>query len=344
MEGEVTGNARAEFPVAGPGKNIDNQEGGNCPMKRSMRLTIPATLIVTLATFGCAQAPEAEKKAAAEAVSAAKAAGAEKYAPSDFAAAAAALKAAEDQMAARKYGEAKTAYVKAKEQADKAAKAGEAGKAAMKSQVNQQLAEMGTRWRELEGKVRAAGRKFKPEQKQAWETDAKATAEALQAAQAAAGDDPAMATEHLARVVQILEKWEVEVKSLTTSAQRMKSVGKKEQPAASGEMTAPVKAAYTFLLAWAKGEWDVAKTVATETVALKVGGKEYAVDVGRGKAEALVVLPFKGISTVRQNGEVKGVTVDELTLKVGETERRGKGMVTLQKNDGQFLVSGLTVE
>ena len=192
-------------------------------MKGSLRrLIIPATLIVALAGFGCASPPSAEKKAATEAVSAAKAAGAEKYAPGDFAAATDALKAAEDQMTARKYSEAKTAYAKAKEQA---------GKAATKSQVEQQLAEAGKRWQELEGKVKAAAKKFKAEQKQAWEADAKATAEALQAAKAAAGDDPAAAMDKLAGVVQALEKWEVEVKGLGTSAPKMKTAEKKEQPA-----------------------------------------------------------------------------------------------------------------
>ncbi len=314
-------------------------------MKGSLRrLIAPAAFVVALASFGCAQAPEAEKKAAEDAVSAAKAAGAEKYAPSDFAAAAAALKAAEDQMSARKYSEAKTAYMKATEQAENAAKAGEDGKAAMKSQVEQQLAETAKRWQELEGKVKAAAKKFKAEQKQAWEADAKAAAGALQAAKAAAGDDPAAATEKLAGVVQALEKWEAEVKGLATSAQKMKSAEKTEQPAVSGEMPPHVKAAYTFLLAWGKGQWDAAKAVATETVTLKVGGTQYTLDVVRGKADALLVLPFKGISTVRESGKVRGITVEELALMVGGTEKRGKGTLMLQKNNGQFLVSELMVE
>ncbi len=301
-------------------------------------------LTVALASFGCVSPPNEEKKAAEQAVTAAKAAGAEKYASADFAAATEALKAADSQMGERKYSEARAAYVKAKELAEKVAKGVEAGKAAMRSQVEQQLAETGKRWQELEGKVKAAAKKFKAEQKKAWEADAKAAAEALQAAKAAAGDDPAAAMDKLATVVQALEKWEAEVKGLATSAPKMKSAEKTEQPAVSGEMPAHVKAAYTFLLAWGKGKWDAAKAVATETVTLRVGDRQYTLDVAGGKAEAMLVLPFKGLSTVRESGKVKGVTVEELALKVGGIEKRGKGTLTLQKNNGQFLVSGLTVE
>jgi hypothetical protein len=71
-------------------------------------------------------------------VTAAKAAGAEKHAAADSAAATETLKAADAQMGERKYSEARAAYVKAKELAEKAAKGVEAGKATMKAQVEQE--------------------------------------------------------------------------------------------------------------------------------------------------------------------------------------------------------------
>lgn len=119
---------------------------------------------------------------------------------------------------------------------------------------------------------------------------------------------------------------------------------KKGEPARPTEMPPHIRAAYTFLMAWGKGEWNAAKAVATEKVAVKAGEKEFTLDVAAGKAEAIVVLPFKGLSTVRVEGKVKGVTVDEITLKAGTTEKRGKGALTLEEKDGQFLVTGVAVE
>ncbi len=160
-------------------------------------------------------------------MSAAKAAGAEAYAPSDFAAAADALKAAETQMGAKKYSEAKTAYVKVKELAGKAATAAEAGKAAMKSQVEAALADAEKRWQELEGKVKEAAKRLKAEQRQAWEADAKSAMEALQAAKTAAGSDPAAAKSKLAAVTGALDKWEGELKALPAPAKGAKKAVKK---------------------------------------------------------------------------------------------------------------------
>lgn len=192
-----------------------------------VRLTASVLLMATLVTFGCVSPPEAEKKTAEEAVSAAKAVGAEQYASSEFAAATDALKAGASQMAAKKYGEAKTAYVKAKEQAERAAKGVEAGKVAMKSQVEQQLAETEKRWREVTGKIRAATMQFKTNQKQVWEADAKSTQEALQAAKTAIGDDPAAAKEKLGVVDAALDKWEAELKALVAPPKEAKKPDKK---------------------------------------------------------------------------------------------------------------------
>jgi len=182
------------------------------------RLVGPAVLMAGLVASGCASPPEAEKKAAEQAVSAARAAGADKYAASDFAAMTSALQAAEAQMGAKKYSEAKTSYVKVKELADKAVRAAQSGKAAMKAAVEQQLADAEKRWQELVGKLKALARKLTAGRKQAWEADAKAVAEALQAAKAAAADDPAGAKEKLAMVTAILDKWGAEVSALAAPA------------------------------------------------------------------------------------------------------------------------------
>jgi len=118
----------------------------------------------------------------------------------------------------------------------------------------------------------------------------------------------------------------------------------KAKPAASGEMPAHIQAAHVFLTAWGKGDWAAAKAVAAEKVQVKAGDKVFSLDLESGKAEVTLSFPFKGISTVRVEGKVKGVTVEEIGLKTGGTERRGKGTLTLEEKDGKFLVTGVAVE
>lgn len=58
-----------------------------------------------------------------------------------------------------------------------------------------------------------------------------------------------------------------------------------------------------------------------------------------------VVFPFRGISTFRMKGEVKGVTlVVEIGLKAGEIKQRGRGTVTLEEKNGEYRVTAVAVE
>ncbi len=177
-----------------------------------VRVVTAAVVAVALFTFGCASAPEAEKKAAEEAVSAAKAAGAERYAAGEFAAATDSLRQAESHLGAKRYNEAKTAYTKARDLAEGAVKAAEARKAGMRSEVEQRLATMEARWQELEAKVKATAKKLKLEQKQTWEADAKGVEAAFQSAKGGAANDPNAANEKLVTIGAIVEKWEAELK------------------------------------------------------------------------------------------------------------------------------------
>lgn len=188
----------------------------------SVRFLATSVLAVAVVTSGCASPPTADKTAAEQAVGAARAAGAEKYASNDFVAATTTLKEAETQMAAKKYADAKTAYLRAKELAEKAAKAVEGGKAAMKSQVEAQLAEVEKRWQDIEAKVKVAMVKFKVEQKQAWESDARGARDALQAAKGTAGDDPAVAKDQLATVTSAVAKWDEQLRAIPAPAKRGK--------------------------------------------------------------------------------------------------------------------------
>src|SRR5437763_16103477 len=100
-----------------------------------------------------------------------------------------------------------------------------------------------------------------------------------------------------------------------------------------------IQTALTFLTAWGNQRWDELKTVAAVQVTVKVGDKAFTLEPAAQKAEVALVFPFRGLSTVRQDEKVKGVTVEELGLKVGDSETRGPGSITLKEQDGQYWVT-----
>ena len=187
-----------------------------------VRVVVPLLAAVSLLTFACASPPEAEKKAADAAVSAATAAGAEKYAPSEFSAMTAAVKKAESEMSRKAYKEAKASYEAVKDLADKAAKAAAAGKAAATADVDKQIADLEGRWKELQGQAEAAAKKLKADQKAAWDTDAKGVTEALEAAKAAIAADAAAAKAKLASIPAVLDKWAADLAALAAPAKDSK--------------------------------------------------------------------------------------------------------------------------
>jgi colicin import membrane protein len=191
-----------------------------------VRVVVPLLAAVSLLTFACASPPEAEKKAADAAVSAATAAGADKYAPSELSAMTAAVKKAESEMSSKAYKEAKASYVAVKDLAEKAAQAAAAGKAAARAEAEKQIADLEGRWKELQGKVEAAAKKLKSNQKAvwdtAWDTDAKGVAQALEAAKAVVVTDAADAMAKLASIPTVLDRWEADLAALATPAKDAK--------------------------------------------------------------------------------------------------------------------------
>ena len=181
-------------------------------------LVVPLLAAVSLVAVGCASPPEVEKKAAETAVSAAKSAGADRYAASDYAAMNDALKAAESEMSAKKYTEAKASYEKVKALAEKAAAAAGSGKSAMKVEVEKQVGDLEKRWQALEGKAKATAKKLKAEQKKAWDAGTKSVTEGLQAVKGAVGDDPAGAKDKLSAVTAAMDKWEAELAAMAKPA------------------------------------------------------------------------------------------------------------------------------
>lgn len=177
---------------------------------------VPLLAAVSLLAFACASPPEAEKKAADQAASAATAAGAEQYAPTEFSAMTAAVKKAESEMSKKAYKEAKASYESAKDLADKAARAAESGKAAVKAEAEKQMADLESRWKELQGKAEAFATKLKADQKAAWEADAKSIADAFDAAKATLATDARAVKDKLAAIPAVLDKWEAELTALAT--------------------------------------------------------------------------------------------------------------------------------
>lgn len=84
--------------------------------------------------------------------------------------------------------------------------------------------------------------------------------------------------------------------------------------------------------------------VATDTVVLRTGDQEYTVDVVGGTTEVMLIFPFRGLSTVRVEGKVKGVTVDHIAIRAEGVEKEGRGTLTLEERDDGFIVTGVSVE
>ena len=190
---------------------------------------VPLLASVSLLTLACTSLPEAEKRAADAAVSAATAAGADKYAPSEFAAMMAAVKKAEYEMSNKAYKKARASYEAVKDLAEKATKAAEkaaaaaaAEKAAATADAEKQIADLEGRWKELQGQAEAAGKKLKADQKAAWDTDAKGVAEALEGARAAVAIDAAAAKAKLASIPAVLDKWAADLAALAAPAKDRK--------------------------------------------------------------------------------------------------------------------------
>ena len=110
-----------------------------------------------------------------------------------------------------------------------------------------------------------------------------------------------------------------------------------------GKLAAHLRVIDAFLTAWGKENWAEARRVAAEQVWVRIGEKILLVDLPSGQAEVALIFPFGGISTVRVEGEVKGVTVEEIGLKVGKIEKRGPGTITLEEKDGEYRVTAVSV-
>jgi hypothetical protein len=103
-----------------------------------------------------------------------------------------------------------------------------------------------------------------------------------------------------------------------------------------------IEATQTFLVTWGHQRWADLQTVTTERVAVTVGSGSYTLEPGAQKSDVRLALPFRGLSTVRTDGKITGVRVDEMVFKVGDQEMRGPATVDLAEENGLFRVTGVT--
>ena len=164
--------------------------------------------VCCLLVVGCTSPPDAEQRAAREAASAARSAGAEQYAPSEFIAMTTAVKKAEAEMAAKAYKDARVSYTEARILADNAARSALTGKATMRDDLEKQLTELVQRWENLGGQAQAASKQMRAVQKQVSDADARTVVEQLEAAKTAVSGDLVVAKERLALASAALDRWE----------------------------------------------------------------------------------------------------------------------------------------
>lgn len=107
--------------------------------------------------------------------------------------------------------------------------------------------------------------------------------------------------------------------------------------AQQASISPPIETARTFLMAWGHEKWDELKTVAGDQITVRVGDKTYSLQPG-ANSEVKLVFPFRGLSTVRADGAVKSIAIQDLGIKVGDNEVRGAATLTLDEKDGSFRV------
>jgi len=198
-------------------------------MKNStLSVSVLVVLALVMVFVGCAKPPDAEQKAAKEAMDAAMSAGADKYAKADMDAAKKVWDGAEAQVKDKKYKEAKQGYMDAKAAFEKAAKAVEAGKKAASDQANAAVATIQEAWKNLEATAKKMEKKL-IEKKEAWTTDAKAISEGLGKAEEMIAAEPAGAKAKLDGLKAMVDKWENTFKEMAAAPAKPEATKKEKK-------------------------------------------------------------------------------------------------------------------
>jgi hypothetical protein len=193
-------------------------------------VSLMVILALALVFIGCASPPEAEKSAANAAMTAATAAGADKYAAADLDAAKKIWDGAEAQMKEKKYKEAKQAYVEAKAAFEKATAAVMAGKQTAAAEANAAVVALEEAWLKLEATAKSIEKKMK-DKKEAWTADATTLTESLKATKDAIALDPAGAKKKIAELKSIVDKWDAAFTELAAAPVKPEAGPKGVKPA-----------------------------------------------------------------------------------------------------------------
>jgi hypothetical protein len=117
-----------------------------------------AVLLLALLVFACAEPPNKEMGQAQGAIDTARAAGADKYAPDEYASATKALQQANDAVAQRDYRAALNLAIESREHAQNAAREAAETRARVRGQVERSMAEVATLLAEANERVTTAPR------------------------------------------------------------------------------------------------------------------------------------------------------------------------------------------
>ena len=176
---------------------------------------LPAWLLVTLVVLpACAEPPNKEINQAQGAVDAARAAGAERYAPDEFHAATQALKDANDAVTQRDYRLALNQALESRERAQDAARAAADSKSRLRSEVEQTMATVAGQLAQANARVSAArsGRGARHNLRDAQQLLAQVNADVQKAGAAVKDDDYVEAQralmgvkDRIAQVLSLLE-------------------------------------------------------------------------------------------------------------------------------------------
>ncbi len=177
---------------------------------------LPAWLLVTLLVVlsACAEPPNKEINQAQGALDAARAAGADRYAPDEYRAAGTALKAANDAVAQGDYRLALNNALDSRERAQNAARQAAEGRARVRSEVERSMVEVASLLAQANGRVAVAGKTRVPRRtlREAQELLAVVNDDVQKAGAAMKAEDYASAQpalsgikERIAKVIALLE-------------------------------------------------------------------------------------------------------------------------------------------
>jgi hypothetical protein len=89
--------------------------------------------------------------------------------------------------------------------------------------------------------------------------------------------------------------------------------------------------------------WAEAREFAADKISFKVAGRDLELDLAAKKSGARVVR-FEKVSTLRDGLAVKGVSVENIEVRLGTDAYRAKGRVMLDEKDGKWTVTALEID